>query len=306
MADTNLTEQQRTTIRMLDDYILDPDMLVKKCPLDHGRHYTSFLDIETLLSFRSVSMSGMNSVNSMIEYQKVANNASNSIRMAISIQTAHKFTIKDLFAKLCQRMCDGSGCDKFAPYLDVFTLTRRCLSVGGGYLYPRGPMLLESFLPPPDENIDPTPDQNALLSLSKFEAIKGRHSKYWSSIDTSDMGDCTTYYDFREVEASTRFGSIYGLDDFYSYRIDLGWKLCSVRAPWLNINGVEVEHGIFCELCEVPWNMHDEETPTSISESKLDWSDFGFGGGYLPDPMYILFMSTEKLKEHMEKHRSGQ
>ncbi|KAA8617812.1 hypothetical protein Alg130_03127 [Pyrenophora tritici-repentis] len=26
---------------MLDDYILDPDMLVKKCPLDHGRHYTS-------------------------------------------------------------------------------------------------------------------------------------------------------------------------------------------------------------------------------------------------------------------------
>ncbi|KAI1539217.1 hypothetical protein PtrSN002B_004753, partial [Pyrenophora tritici-repentis] len=64
-------------------------------------------------------MSGMNSVNSMIEYQKVANNASNSIRMAISIQTAHKFTIKDLFAKLCQRMCDGSGCDKFAPYLDA-------------------------------------------------------------------------------------------------------------------------------------------------------------------------------------------
>ncbi|KAI0586963.1 hypothetical protein KJE20_06419 [Pyrenophora tritici-repentis] len=114
MADTNLTEQQRTTIRMLDDYILDPDML---------HHVLGFLDIETLLSFRSVSMSGMNSVNSMIEYQKVANNASNSIRMAISIQTAHKFTIKDLFAKLCQRMCDGSGCDKFAPYLDAQSAT---------------------------------------------------------------------------------------------------------------------------------------------------------------------------------------
>lgn len=57
-------------------------------------------------------------------------NAPNAVRVAIDIQTAHTFTIKQLYAKLCQQQCE-LGCGKPAPYLDVFKLRRTCLWVGG-------------------------------------------------------------------------------------------------------------------------------------------------------------------------------
>lgn len=93
MADSTLTELQRTTARMLDDWIVDPEILIQNCPLDHGRHeikpkhglgslhslpaelqqhILGFVDIKTLFALRSVSMSAMGAVNGIVEYQKVA------------------------------------------------------------------------------------------------------------------------------------------------------------------------------------------------------------------------------------------
>jgi hypothetical protein len=94
MTDSDLSQQQRTTIKILDDYILDSNILEEKCPLDYSRHdfdpqfdlgtlqelpielqhhVLGFLDMKTLLTFRVVSMSAMRSVDGMIEYQKVTN-----------------------------------------------------------------------------------------------------------------------------------------------------------------------------------------------------------------------------------------
>jgi hypothetical protein len=66
--------------------------------------------------------------------------APNCVRMALGIDTAHTFNITQLFEKLCQMKCDGKDCDTYAPYLDVFTLTRMCLSVSGGCRIPLGPI----------------------------------------------------------------------------------------------------------------------------------------------------------------------
>jgi hypothetical protein len=56
----------------------------------------------------------------------------NAIRMAVGMNTAHYFTMAELFSKLCQKTCDGKRyngdiCGEVAPYLDVFRLSRRSL-----------------------------------------------------------------------------------------------------------------------------------------------------------------------------------
>ena len=92
MADSTLTELQRVTVQMLDNWVMDPKILIQNCPLDHGRHEIKpkhdlgglhvlptelqqhvlcFVDIKTLLTFRSVSMSAMGVVDGIIECQKV-------------------------------------------------------------------------------------------------------------------------------------------------------------------------------------------------------------------------------------------
>ena len=57
--------------------------------------------------------------------------------MAVGMDTAHYFTMAELFSKLCQKTCDGQTCDgkryngdicgKVAPCLDVFRLSRRSI-----------------------------------------------------------------------------------------------------------------------------------------------------------------------------------
>jgi hypothetical protein len=50
--------------------------------------------------------------------------------MALAIKTAHTFSIAQLFAKLRQTHCNAHNCANLAPYIDVFTMTRRCFGVG--------------------------------------------------------------------------------------------------------------------------------------------------------------------------------
>jgi hypothetical protein len=53
----------------------------------------------------------------------------NSVRLTIAIRSGYRFTITELFDKLCQVYCDN--CGKTAPYIDVFNLGRRCMGIGG-------------------------------------------------------------------------------------------------------------------------------------------------------------------------------
>jgi hypothetical protein len=75
-----------------------------------------------------------------MEYQEVMAEAANSMRMAIAIKTADRFTIMQLLAVLWQKICTEDNYGKLAPYIDVFTLQRRCLSIKGVCRSPLGPV----------------------------------------------------------------------------------------------------------------------------------------------------------------------
>lgn len=167
MSAHRLADAQQRAVKQLNLNILDPEILRSHCPLDHGRHIpvpkasldilTSLppelhfeilgrVDLQSLLVFRRVNQKAMATRDGMSEFKKVNSYPTltlaalnrqeileytpNTIRMAIGIRTAHTFTIKDLFAKLCQKSCD-MGCGRMAPYVDVFKLSSRCLWVGG-------------------------------------------------------------------------------------------------------------------------------------------------------------------------------
>lgn len=121
--------------------------------------------------------------------------APNCVRMAIAIQTADTFSIKQLFLKLCQKTCDGESCSKLAPYLDVFTLARRCLSVSGGCLHPCGPMnkeLLNGGIGSYDEDRFPS---------RGFFAMVGQYCNIWANIVIGNEED-RYYCDYRDIKAA--------------------------------------------------------------------------------------------------------
>jgi hypothetical protein len=93
MANSTLTAEPQIALRILDDFILDPDILLKRCPLDYGRHkleprfdlgdleklptelhhhMLNFLDAKSLLVFRRVNQSAMSMVNGMVEHHRVS------------------------------------------------------------------------------------------------------------------------------------------------------------------------------------------------------------------------------------------
>ncbi|KAH5502775.1 hypothetical protein HBI52_166230 [Parastagonospora nodorum] len=116
--------------------------------------------------------------------------------MALGIRTADSFTIKELFYKLCQNKCDGNGCTKLAPYLDVFMLTRRCLSISGGCPFPLGPLNVDIM----ENNFDTDTKQ---LPPDSFLPIPGRY-QYRSDPDPLEIPEAgrEAYYDYGEVKAA--------------------------------------------------------------------------------------------------------
>lgn len=92
MASIALPELQEISKQMLDDYILDPAILLTSYPLDYGRHnvVTQYdlgdlaklptevlhlvlkqVDIESLLNFRRVNNMAMYTVDGVTEYKQV-------------------------------------------------------------------------------------------------------------------------------------------------------------------------------------------------------------------------------------------
>jgi hypothetical protein len=92
MADSQLNEAQQRAVKLLNDNILNPRILLKLCLLDNGRHspqpkvslgalealpvelldeVLGHIDIASLLAFRRVNQKAMASVDEMVEYKKV-------------------------------------------------------------------------------------------------------------------------------------------------------------------------------------------------------------------------------------------
>jgi hypothetical protein len=105
MAHSSLTAEQRIAARMFDEFVLEPEILLKRCPFDYRRHkleprndledlkklpmelrhhMLGFLEIKSLLAFRRVNQSAMSTVDGMVEYHKVRHCST-----SISTVTAH-------------------------------------------------------------------------------------------------------------------------------------------------------------------------------------------------------------------------
>lgn len=55
--------------------------------------------------------------------------ACRAFRLAIALGTDDRITLAELLVKSCKTTCDY--CGKHAPFIDLYTLYRRCLDVGG-------------------------------------------------------------------------------------------------------------------------------------------------------------------------------
>lgn len=230
--------------------------------------------------------------------------AANCIRMAVAIETAHTFSIEQLHSKLCQKHCDGVNCGNLAPYIDVFCLNRRCLSIAKGCRIPCGP-----FHPTAVIRTGCKPDLG-LLPTARFKAIPGRYGcENWDAKEPSHY-----FYNFDDMksaflcdETEQEFTDYEQMTAEYNWI----WRLCSVAAPWLSKVGMTTETGVFCEICGVfdPDNMDYDPGPRKLSRepwsirqakeehgSPSHWTYY-----YKPDPMWLKFMTVSELKKHMAK-----
>ncbi|KAJ8113776.1 hypothetical protein OPT61_g4177 [Boeremia exigua] len=100
-------------------------------PIELQHHVLLQLDLASLLKFRQVNKLAMRVADSMAEFEKIMKHSStkNAIRMAVVLNCGYRFTVAQLFDKLCQAACDT--CGSLAAYIDVFSCTRQCLNVGG-------------------------------------------------------------------------------------------------------------------------------------------------------------------------------
>ncbi|KAF2875371.1 hypothetical protein BDV95DRAFT_316071 [Massariosphaeria phaeospora] len=260
VAESAVDMARRTTLKHLHDYILDPNVLLAHCPLDHLRQTTvtpvcdlaafdkfptelqhailAEVDVKSLLAFRAVNKRAVEVVNGMVEWQKIIGNAPNAIRMAVGICTAHTFSMRDLFKKLCQRHCDH--CDKLAPYIDVFLLKRVCLNVGGS-CKERMPALPRCLLP---GNLK-IHDYSKVASFRNIKGRYGEHAPGYESLDAQWV-----YYDLDSAKRNATNLDIGGKVPWYSADTKLFYlKYTCAEAPFLDANSHETGRLLICELC---------------------------------------------------------
>jgi hypothetical protein len=230
------------------------------------------------------------------------------IRMAITIQTAHTFTMNQLGSKMRQKHCDAPKCGKLAPYIDVFTLSRRCLSVGGGCRVPRGPIDKDMVFGSLD-----LPNDTQLPSRS-FRADFESHmyGGFWGmlALGTPDPQDenGTRFYDYEDIKAafwSDKNAEIFEVLESITYEDDQYWKFCSVAVPWFDKLGIDPEYGVFGEVCN---DGSDENSELLIPQSLRESQGPPPGHWHLsmwdvpwPDHMDLPFMRVNELEEHMRE-----
>jgi hypothetical protein len=230
-------------------------------------------------------------------------NAPNVIRMAIGIGTANSFTIKELSHKLCQQTCD-MGCGNPAPYIDVFTLSRRCLWVGGPCDMSNGPQTVESFIRLSNYT-GPLDSSEFDVKVPSIALIKGAYGnmefgsgsgRFPDKACYCDYDDALSFFATTEVQKDF-FGSRWRQQDKYSsvfprHSYHQYWKLTAVFAPFLDTQGKSAKYEAFCTACT------EKEAEERRTKSVRPW-----GMWYqskLPDLTRIAFGTADWLAEHEE------
>lgn len=228
--------------------------------------------------------------------------APDTIRMAIGIRTAHTFTIKQLFEKLCQKTCDGT-CNHLAPYIDMFRLTRTCLEVGG---LPRCSNMPGNFAVEHAKELYGL-TQADMIGLKKFKAVEGDYGKYWNYIKVHKLPNPNIsspnypwYYDGHDViERAASLGKKGKRTGFvWPFKFDPSSKYTAVFAPWLNEKEADADFGVFCHLCQ--------ETETAKialygSPRGSRYNLYYTSRAEHPNPRVITFCTDDGLAEHMRR-----
>jgi hypothetical protein len=211
--------------------------------------------------------------------------------MAVAIKTAHTFTIKEMLTKLYQTHCDGKGCTKTAPYLDVFTLTRRCLSINNGCPHPQGPVS-EVML-----NLNFGFEINQLPSRS-FQPILCEYNEYFELSELEGP-----FFDYQEVKAalwSKQKDHLFKTYENLSALEDPFWNLCSIPAPWISKLGIHADFGVLCELCTpIDPRSNQRRSLAQMAEPGEAVGSDRYVSSYDFEAMSFLRMT--ELDEHMQK-----
>jgi hypothetical protein len=228
-------------------------------------------------------------------------NASNVIRMAIGIGTANSFTIKELFYKLCQQTCD-MVCGRPAPYIDVFTLSRRCLRVGGPCDLSNGPQTVDSLIHL--SHYSGTLDKSEFdTNVPSFALIKGTYGELEVGFGIGCSSDKVRCCDYERALSflATKEASRNDLDfrwtrqnqDLASRappRYHRYWKLTAVFAPFLDFQDQSAQYGAFCEKCT--------QIEADYRQLKSLWNWHIWDNSMLPNLTSMAFGTADWLAEH--------
>jgi len=167
--------------------------------------------------------------------------------------------------------------------MDVFMLTRRCLSISGGCPFPHGPVSLDMFANYDCLVKDPLPPHSFLTVIGEYGS---------SPQATLSRREREVYYDYDEVKAAIWSGDSrvaklrFEAFDHIAAEDDMYWSLTSVKAPWLDKIGTRAEYGVFCNICVA------NEACSKYSSA--------------PDLSMVPFMRLPDLTDHMEKYHKGE
>jgi len=95
-------------------------------PLEIIHSIFNMVDLQNLTDFRAVSWHARALVDSFPPYNAIIQHSPDAVRALLSTHMAVHFTARDIFDTLCTQAC--LGCGQFAPFLDMFTGYRHCLT----------------------------------------------------------------------------------------------------------------------------------------------------------------------------------
>jgi hypothetical protein len=268
---------QRDTHKVLGRLILDANGLVRRCPLDYTRHDTSLssqiqcnnlgtfdrlpaelqhlileeLDLQSLLTFRRMNRKALHFINNLSSWRKILVHAPNTIRMAIGLKVASRFSLKHLFEVLCEKHCPS--CGKFAPMINIFTLQRLCYSVRGGCSARNGsddptPTLRERLLgwfPELESSIDQIPSFRAITGRCGSAVIRSPSTLYSMAIAAELSAQ------FKTPNSRSVQGEWINPISNEGIWIEeaIGARMTSVLSPWLSNSSMEAENAAICGIC---------------------------------------------------------
>jgi hypothetical protein len=294
----DFAQLQQSTVAHLKRHVVDESVLEARCPLEHGKHSfqppadaslgaldalpnetkdhtLAFLDIESLLTFRRISKTAMNLVDSQLDYQKIITNAPNALRMAAAIGVHHTYTINNLFDAL--RSHTYADCGTRTHYVCPFTCRRICLSQNGwcpGRLHCHLQTDAEDhYLEVRSQDVDHALTIELKTSCPNFTPVPGAYTMYRSTM-VGEMSYCTyvqpgdIYIDaIADPEAKIKLAEHMRTDDANIGYSVLHKSMSVGVAPWLSFGDMDGQYGMRCDICRV-----EDEKGARYLFSHLSWA----------------------------------